>query len=78
MSDSLISLLFGERCERIAQVSEWVNHRVFERIADSRIFGQKTSDSLRKSMSEFPALLVNEYNMTVNSTIQYSLKYSLQ
>ena len=28
----------------------------FERIAHSLIFGQKTSDLLGKSMSEFPAL----------------------
>ena len=47
--------------ERIAQVAhqkwanEWITH-FFERIAHSLIFGQKTSDSLGKPMSEFPAL----------------------
>ena len=35
-------------------MSESLN--LFERIAHSLIFGQKTSDSLGKSMSEFPAL----------------------
>ena len=46
--------------ERIAQVAhqkwanEWIAH-FFERIAHSLIFGQKTSDSLGKPMSEFPA-----------------------
>ena len=47
--------------EQIAQVAhqkwanEWIAH-FFERIAHSLIFGQKTSDLLRKPMSEFPAL----------------------
>ena len=56
------SLLFNEQCERIAQVAhqKWANERIarfFERIAHSLIFSQKTSDSLRKPKSEFPALL---------------------
>ena len=38
------SLFLNERCEQIAQV------------AHSLIFWQKTSNSLRKPMSEFPAL----------------------
>ena len=47
--------------ERIAQVAhqKWANERIarfFERIAHSLIFSQKTSDLLRKPMSEFPAL----------------------
>ena len=47
--------------EQIAQVAhqkwanEWIAH-FFERIADSLIFGQKTSDSLGNQMSEFLAL----------------------
>ena len=47
--------------ERIAQVTHqnWANERIahfFERITHLLIFLQKTSDSLRKPMSEFPAL----------------------
>ena len=47
--------------ERIAQVANqnWANEWIacfFKRIACSLIFSQKTSDSLRKPMSEFPAL----------------------
>ena len=47
--------------EQIAQVAhqKWANEwtaRFFERIAHSLIFGQKTSDSLGKPMSKFPAL----------------------
>ena len=47
--------------EQIAQVAhqKWANEgigRFFERIAHSLIFSQKTSNSLRKPMSEFPAL----------------------
>ena len=47
--------------ERIAQVAhqklanEWIAH-FLERIAHLLIFGLKTSDSLQKPMSEFPAL----------------------
>ena len=49
--------------ERIAQVAhqkwanEWIAH-FFEQIADSLIFGQKTSDSLGNQMSEFPTLQI--------------------
>ncbi len=48
-------------CEQIAQVThqKWANEwiaRFFERIAHLLIFGQKTSDSLGKPMSEFQAL----------------------
>ena len=47
--------------EQIAQVANqiWANERIdrfFEQIAHSLIFSQKTSDLLRKSLSEFPAL----------------------
>ena len=47
--------------ERIAQVThqKWANEwnaRFFEQITHLLIFGQKTSDSLRKPMSKFPAL----------------------
>ena len=38
------------------KMSKWVNHNFFERIARLLIFGQKTSNSLRKPMSKFPAL----------------------
>ena len=47
--------------EQITQVAhqkwakEWIAH-FFKRIANSLIFGQKTSDLLGKPMSEFPAL----------------------
>ena len=49
--------------ERSAQVAhqKWANERIarfFEGIAHSLIFGQKTSDSLGKPMSEFPALVL--------------------
>ena len=61
VSESLRSLTKNERCERIAQVAhqKWANERItlfFEQIAHSLIFGQKTTDLLRKLMSEFPAL----------------------
>ena len=55
------SLIFVERFEQIAQVAqqkwayEWITC-FFEPIAHSLIFSQKTSDSLRKLKSEFPAL----------------------
>ena len=42
------------------KMSEWANRSFFERIAHSLIFSQKTSNSLRKPMSEFPALLYTE------------------
>ena len=50
--------------ERIAQVvhKKWANEWIasfFEQIAHSLIFWQKTSDSLGKPMSEFPALPFN-------------------
>ena len=54
VSKSLRLLTKNERCERIAQVAhqKWANGG----IAHSLIFLQKTSDSLRKPLSEFPAL----------------------
>ena len=63
VSESFRSLTKNERCEQIAQVAhqKWANEwiaRFFERIAHSLIFGQKTSDSLGKPMSEFPALKI--------------------
>ena len=65
VSESLRLLTKNELCERIAQaahqkwatMSEWVNCSFFEQITHSLIFGQKTSDSLGKPKSEFPALL---------------------
>ena len=61
MSDSLTSLRENERlwanCScGSPKMSEWVNCSFFEWIAQTPIFGQKTSDSLGKPMSEFPAL----------------------
>ena len=61
VSESLRLLTKNEQCERIAQVAhqkwanEWIAH-FFEQIAHLLIFGQKTSDSLGKPMSKFPAL----------------------
>ena len=43
-------------------LQKWVKVRIprfFEQIAHSLIFLQKTSDSLRKPMSEFPTLIIN-------------------
>ena len=73
MSHSFIPTFINERRERIAQVAHqksvmWANHSgcspkmseslvFFGRIVHSLIFLQKTSDSLRKTMSEFPALV---------------------
>ena len=61
VSKSLRLLTKNEWWERIAQVAhqKWANERIagfFERIAHSLIFSQKTSESLRKPLSEFPAL----------------------
>ena len=61
VSESLRSLTKNERCEPIAQVAhqKWANEWIacfYEQIAHSLIFSQKRSDSLRKLMSEFPAL----------------------
>ena len=61
MSDSLGRSDEMSDREQIAQVAhqkwanEWIAH-FFERIAHLLIFGQKTSDSLGKPISEFPAL----------------------
>ena len=65
VSESLRSLTKNEWCKQIAQVAhqKWANEQIahfFEQIAHSLIFLQKTSDLLRKPMSEFPALLNNE------------------
>ena len=62
VSESLWSLTKNEQCEQIAQVAhqKWANEQIarfFERIAHLLIFSQKTSDWLRKAMSEFLALL---------------------
>ena len=53
--------------ERIAHVAhqKWANKQIasfFEQIAHSLIFLQKTSDWLRKPMSEFPAFLKLEFD----------------
>ena len=50
--------------EQIVQAAhqKWPNEQItcfFERIAHLLIFLQKTSDSLRKPMSEFPALVIS-------------------
>ena len=49
MSKSLRSLTKNERMSKLL---------VFEQIAHLLIFGQKTSDSLGKPMSKFPALYI--------------------
>ena len=51
--------------ERIAQVAQqkWANERIarlFKQIAQSLIFGQKTSDWLRKPISKFPVLMLTK------------------
>ena len=61
MRDSLRSLRENKQswanCSgRSPKMSERVNRSFFEGIAHSLIFGQNTSDSLGKPMSEFPAL----------------------
>ena len=50
---------------------KWIA-RFFERIADSLIFGQKTSGSLGKPMSEFPALI--KFNVHV-VRVQHPFKH---
>ena len=62
MSDVSELLRLLTKNERITQVAhqKWVNERIarfFEQIAHSLIFLQKTSNSVRKPMSKFPALL---------------------
>ena len=60
VSKSLRSLTKNERFAWVAH-QKWANVRIarfFEGIANLLIFGQKTSDLLRKPMSEFPALQV--------------------
>ena len=62
--------------EQIAQVAhqKWANEwitRFFDWIAHPPIFGQKTSDSLRKLMREFPAL-----NSTHHDTSKINLTFS--
>ena len=63
VSKLLRQLTKNERCEQITQVAhqKWAIEqipRVFEQIANLLIFSEKTSDSLRKPMCEFPALTV--------------------
>ena len=72
--------------ERIAQVAhqKWVNEQIarfFEQIAHSLIFSQKRTTSLRKPMSEFPALHISEQAHTfffVSYTVhvQWQSKFS--
>ena len=45
----------------------------FERIAHSLIFGQKTSHSFRKPMSEFPALLISLCRGNLNPDLSFNL-----
>ena len=70
--------------ERIAQVAhqKWANEwitRFFEGIAHLLIFGQKTSASLRKPMSKFPALWYSRYSTRTycSITVQYCIQYIL-
>ena len=62
MSDSLRWLTkneqpWGNRSGRSPKMSECQIACFFQQIAHSLIFSQKTSDLLRKPMSEFPALI---------------------
>ena len=63
MSD-LLTLLRGNerwwanRSGHSLKMSKWVNHWFFWANRSFAHFGQKTSDLLRKSMIEFPALLI--------------------
>ena len=50
------------RSGRSPKMSEWANRSFFMQIAHSLIFLQKTSDSLRKPISEFPALFKNDHD----------------
>ena len=83
--ESLRWLTKNEGCERITQVAhqKWENAWMayfFERIAYLLIFGQKTSNSLGKPMSEFPALpytLAKEKNLTTLSMINILFLYKL-
>ena len=64
--------------EQIAQVShqKWTNEwiaRFFELIAHSLIFGQKTSDSLGKPMSKFPALFATGKSRISKFTKKYQI-----
>ena len=77
VSESLRSLTKNEQCEQIAQVAhqKWVTMSDLlrsltknERIAHLLILSQKTSDSLRKLMSEFSALAVVNDNVVKVST----------
>ena len=68
MSESLRSLrvnerLWANRSGRSPKMSEWANRSFFEWITHSLIFGQKTSDLLRKPMSEISALVKNKNNL---------------
>ena len=67
--------------ERFAQVAhqKWANERIthfFERIAHSLIFSQKTNDSLRKPMSEFPSLVLYNYFLVYLVSINENYRVS--
>ena len=85
VSESLRSLSKNERCEQIAQVAyqKWAtmsdslrsltkNEQIacfYEQITHSLIFSPKTSNSLRKPMSEFPALFYREGNRRIPAVL---------
>ena len=67
--------------ERLAQDAhvahqKWANEQIarfFDQIAHSLIFTQKTSDSLRKPMSEFSALDKIQKNQVYNRKLLYKI-----
>ena len=66
VSESLRSLTKNEQCEQIAHVAhlKWIT---MSKLLRSLIFLQKTSDLLRKPMSEFPALINTQSMLSVLS-----------
>ena len=62
MSEWAHFFFFNEQCEQIAQVADqkWANHSLFWANCSLAHFLQKMSNSLRKPMSEFPALVFSE------------------
>ena len=66
MSDSLRSLTQNER--------PWANHSGrSQKIACLLIFSQTTSDSLRKPMSKFPALVQGRAALSVYSVVKSTI-----
>ena len=93
VSGSLRSLTKNERCEKIAQVAhqKWTtmsnslrllrgNERMSELLlflSELLLFGQKTSDSLGKPMSEFPALVIWRFRKIQRMQIQLFFRFPI-